>query len=42
MAQITAHQEFKSMQCDRWEDIPADWHCPVCNTGKAEFNELKF
>jgi rubredoxin-NAD+ reductase len=22
----------------RWEDVPEDWHCPVCGAGKADFN----
>lgn len=21
----------------RWEDIPADFHCPDCGAGKADF-----
>jgi len=21
----------------RWEDIPFDWYCPTCGTGKADF-----
>jgi len=21
----------------RWEDIPDDWECPDCSTGKSEF-----
>ena len=21
----------------RWEDVPADWRCPECNVGKADF-----
>lgn len=21
----------------RWEDVPADWECPECGAGKADF-----
>jgi rubredoxin len=21
----------------RWEDVPADWRCPECGVGKADF-----
>jgi rubredoxin len=21
----------------RWEDVPADWYCPQCGTGKVDF-----
>lgn len=21
----------------RWEDVPEDWHCPVCGAGKSDF-----
>ena len=21
----------------RWEDVPEDWHCPVCGAGKGDF-----
>ena len=21
----------------RWEDVPADWHCPDCGMGKDDF-----
>lgn len=22
----------------RWADVPADWYCPQCGTGKDEFD----
>ena len=22
-----------------FEDLPADWHCPVCGVGKEDFEE---
>jgi len=25
----------------RWEDIPADWVCPDCGAGKADFKVLE-
>lgn len=25
----------------RWEDLPADWACPVCGAAKADFEEMK-
>jgi rubredoxin len=25
----------------RWEDIPADWVCPECGVGKAEFEVVE-
>ena len=24
----------------KWEDLPADWVCPVCGVGKEEFSEV--
>ena len=24
----------------RWEEVPADWVCPECGTGKAGFEPL--
>ncbi len=21
----------------RWEDVPADWECPICGAGKDQF-----
>ena len=24
----------------KWEDLPADWVCPICGVGKEEFNPL--
>jgi rubredoxin-NAD+ reductase len=26
----------------RWADVPADWHCPDCNVGKADFVLVEF
>jgi rubredoxin len=23
-----------------FKDLPADWKCPLCGVGKAEFNEV--
>lgn len=23
----------------KWEDVPADWVCPLCGAGKEEFSE---
>lgn len=23
-----------------WEDVPADWVCPVCGVGKDSFEEM--
>lgn len=25
----------------RWEDIPGDWRCPDCGTGKADFEMVE-
>jgi rubredoxin len=25
----------------RWEDVPADWVCPECGVGKAEFEMVE-
>jgi rubredoxin len=25
----------------RWEDIPDDWECPDCSTGKSEFEMIE-
>ncbi len=25
----------------RWEDIPADWACPECGVGKADFEMVE-
>ena len=25
----------------RWEDIPADYHCPLCGTRKADFDMVE-
>jgi rubredoxin len=25
----------------RWEDVPADWTCPECGVGKAEFEMVE-
>jgi rubredoxin len=25
----------------RWEDVPADWMCPECGVGKAEFEMVE-
>lgn len=24
----------------RWEDIPANWHCPDCGVSKADFDMI--
>ena len=24
----------------RWEDVPEDWHCPVCGAGKGDFQRV--
>ena len=24
----------------KWEDLPADWVCPVCGVGKEEFSKV--
>ena len=24
----------------KWEDLPADWVCPLCGAGKDEFKEV--
>ena len=26
----------------RWEDVPADWTCPECGVGKADFEMVVF
>lgn len=26
----------------RWEDIPADWRCPLCDVGKDDFAMVEF
>ena len=26
----------------RWEDIPADWRCPLCDVGKEDFAMVAF
>lgn len=25
----------------KWEDVPADWVCPVCGVGKEDFEEVQ-
>lgn len=25
----------------RWQDIPADWRCPDCGTGKVDFEMVE-
>ena len=25
----------------KWEDLPADWVCPLCSAGKDQFEEKK-
>lgn len=25
----------------RWEDVPADWHCPDCGAGKDAFEMIE-
>lgn len=25
----------------KFEDLPADWVCPICGTGKISFSEVK-
>ena len=25
----------------RWDDIPADWQCPDCGVGKADFDMIQ-
>lgn len=25
----------------KWEDIPANWECPECGTGKADFDMVR-
>ena len=25
----------------RWEDVPADWICPLCGTPKADFEMIE-
>jgi rubredoxin len=25
----------------RWEDVPADWYCPQCGTGKDDFEMVR-
>jgi rubredoxin len=25
----------------RWEDVPADWVCPECSVGKADFDMVE-
>jgi len=25
----------------KWEDIPDDWLCPVCQVGKSDFNMVE-
>ncbi len=25
----------------KWEDVPADWTCPICGVGKDMFKEEK-
>jgi rubredoxin len=25
----------------RWEDVPADWLCPDCGVGKADFEMIE-
>ena len=26
----------------KFEDLPADWVCPICGTGKNSFSEVKY
>ncbi|WP_345815695.1 rubredoxin [Paraburkholderia sp. PREW-6R] len=26
----------------RWEDVPADWRCPLCDVGKEDFALVEF
>ncbi len=26
----------------RWEDVPADWRCPLCDVGKEDFAMVEF
>ncbi|SIT65201.1 Rubredoxin [Burkholderia sp. b14] len=26
----------------RWDDVPADWRCPLCDVGKADFAMVEF
>lgn len=30
--------EFGISPGTRWEDIPDDWQCPDCGTGKSDFH----
>jgi rubredoxin len=25
----------------RWEEVPADWHCPECGSAKADFEMVE-
>lgn len=25
----------------KWEDLPADWECPLCSVGKDQFKEVE-
>ena len=25
----------------KWEDVPEDFHCPLCGVGKDEFSEVE-
>uniref|UniRef100_UPI0035567790 rubredoxin n=1 Tax=Pandoraea sputorum TaxID=93222 RepID=UPI0035567790 len=26
----------------RWEDVPDDWRCPLCDVGKEDFAMVEF
>ncbi len=33
--------EHGIMPGTRWEDVPADWTCPDCGVGKADFEMVQ-
>lgn len=34
--------EFGIPPGTRWEDIPDDWQCPDCGTGKSDFHMVEY
>jgi len=33
------HEESGIKPGTKWEDVPADWTCPLCGVGKDDFEE---
>ena len=32
---------YENKEAVKFEDLPADWVCPICGTGKNSFSEVK-